>query len=582
MISPYDKPSTRQRRRMNNSSHHKKRPNTGLAYDISHKPMEHAMHQLSSKGNKHYNSSNSFRDDKGKFLLDIKSSKNLKNSSHSSSSNSYMRARENMKSSGSKTRRYIPDLEKSMGAGNSPDGGSNHHLNSSYNSGNSSLSNMFRSFSRKGLRGQLDTNSSHHHNHDSTVHHNSNSRNFDGGLRRNSRRDIGGAGSGIIVKDNFLGHRPNSHISSNMNIHSNPYHINNSRNHSRNSTRGGSISHHSNSSSNHDWQLSLPEIHKERKISKKMNNANASTALDNLDLQDVAGETCGVCTIKGLKPGNPKWQNQDNFVITENIDKNKNVHLFGVFDGHGELGHLVSQRIREELPKHLIQSNLDPVKACKIMQKDLHNVPFDASCSGATCVITVQQGNHLKVGNLGDSRCVLGRIVNGLIVAVPLSRDHKPDRPDEHQRIVQCGGQVGCRQVILSQRTSNPLALPMGPPRLWYQARGETMGLAMSRSLGDTIVHTVGGSSEAEIMEHTIEDNDRFMLLASDGVWDVVDNNQACQIVNGYIQRTGPKWDPTEAANLLSRFARHRWSTVSNMIDDITCMVVKIKKQEKK
>ena len=50
--------------------------------------------------------------------------------------------------------------------------------------------------------------------------------------------------------------------------------------------------------------------------------------------------------------------------------------------------------------------------------------------------------SKISVANLGDSKCVLGTMVNGHVCAVALSDDHKPDRPDERQRILAIGGQV--------------------------------------------------------------------------------------------------------------------------------------------
>lgn len=62
---------------------------------------------------------------------------------------------------------------------------------------------------------------------------------------------------------------------------------------------------------------------------------------------------------------------------------------------------------------------------------------------------------RMQVANLGDSRCVLGRVQSSKagpagMVAVPLTRDHKPDRPDEHQRILAAGGQVRGRSRALA------------------------------------------------------------------------------------------------------------------------------------
>lgn len=55
--------------------------------------------------------------------------------------------------------------------------------------------------------------------------------------------------------------------------------------------------------------------------------------------------------------------------------------------------------------------------------------------------------SQISVANLGDSKCVLARLVNGQVCAVPLSHDHKPDRPDERQRILAIGGQVMCLAI---------------------------------------------------------------------------------------------------------------------------------------
>jgi hypothetical protein len=119
-----------------------------------------------------------------------------------------------------------------------------------------------------------------------------------------------------------------------------------------------------------------------------------------------------------------------------------------------------------------------------MMQSDLINCPVDAKCSGATCVTCVIKGNHVTIGNCGDSRAVLGRRTGqgDTFTAMPLSRDHKPDRQDEKRRIQEAGGQVGCRQIVVGHSAKGPVMLPMGPARVWYSNRaGETMGLAMSR-----------------------------------------------------------------------------------------------------
>jgi serine/threonine protein phosphatase PrpC len=97
----------------------------------------------------------------------------------------------------------------------------------------------------------------------------------------------------------------------------------------------------------------------------------------------------------------------------------------------------------------------------------------------------------------------------------------------------------------------------------------------MSRSLGDSVVHKSGVSAEPELIERVIDDYDDFFILATDGVWDVVDNNYAVQLVQNFASKS-VNWNPLEASNSITKFARSRWEKLSPMIDDITCIVVKV------
>ena len=284
-----------------------------------------------------------------------------------------------------------------------------------------------------------------------------------------------------------------------------------------------------------------------------------------------------VTSIKGLKPGNPNWINQDNQFIIEKFD-NRDINFYCVLDGHGENGHLVSQRCRAIFPQYIRSSNLDMKRAFSIMQNDLNGCEFDVRCSGATCVLASLCGARLSVSNCGDSRAVLGRRnPNGSVTAHALTQDHKPDKPEERKRILACGGHLGCRQVLVNQPGRGPVSMPVGPCRVWYQNKGETLGLAMSRSLGDAIVHRSGVSAEPETLEHIVDEYDEFMIIATDGVWDVIDNNQAVQMVQNYSSKS-PKWSPLDASNTICKFARSRWEKLSPMVDDITCIVVKLRR----
>lgn len=74
-----------------------------------------------------------------------------------------------------------------------------------------------------------------------------------------------------------------------------------------------------------------------------------------------------------------------------------------------------------------------------------------------------------------------------------------------------------------------------GPYRVWLKT--ETFpGLAMSRSIGDFVASTVGVISEPEIMEYTINSNSKFIIIASDGVWEFLSNEEIMNFVIPYYK----------------------------------------------
>jgi serine/threonine protein phosphatase PrpC len=379
--------------------------------------------------------------------------------------------------------------------------------------------------------------------------------------------------------------------------------------------------HHSGSSNSGSGTSQLPQINSTGHSGNASNGNNSSSngkrnlfATQNMnapptrhDITLITDEVgvCAVSSIKGLKPGNPNWTNQDNFFLIDNhsskppSSSGSSTSLIPstiacVFDGHGEHGHLVSRRCRELLPIILQNTGYDLMKSFMMIQNDLTSCDIDTRCSGATCnmvfhlrasaMTTAGPGyGKLIIANCGDSRCVLGkRLSNGNYAPVQLSNDHKPDNPDERKRVIAAGGHLGCRQALVNQGSRGMVSVPVGPTRVWYQYKGDTLGLAMSRSLGDSVVHRFGVSAEPEITEYQLTETDEFVILASDGIWDVVDNNQAIQVIQNFISRGGStssatSWDQLEAAVWLTKFARARWEKMSAMIDDITCVVMKVK-----
>mmetsp|Transcript_5277 Transcript_5277/g.18745 ORF Transcript_5277/g.18745 Transcript_5277/m.18745 type:complete len:90 (-) Transcript_5277:368-637(-) len=69
------------------------------------------------------------------------------------------------------------------------------------------------------------------------------------------------------------------------------------------------------------------------------------------------------------------------------------------------------------------------------------------------------------------------------------------------------------------------------------------MGLAMSRSFGDSIVHGLGVAADPEVSEHAVQQGDLFLILATDGVWDVLDNAAAVALVHQHLTHSTGDWN---------------------------------------
>ena len=227
--------------------------------------------------------------------------------------------------------------------------------------------------------------------------------------------------------------------------------------------------------------------------------------------------------------------------------------LLAVFDGHGEDGHLVSRHFRERLPDMVSQHPQfasDPARAITEAVLEAEAVVIgwgnvDTSLSGSTAVIASLRGSHLTACNIGDSRLVVGFRGNegagegtgggecvggggaaagkgsaspspfGGVTAREITHDHKPESPAERARIEAKGGRV---EAITYEDGY------VGPHRVWL-ADQNIPGLAMSRSVCDTVAKEAGVTSDPEVFEEDLDANAlTCIVLASDGLWEFVEN----------------------------------------------------------
>jgi len=263
--------------------------------------------------------------------------------------------------------------------------------------------------------------------------------------------------------------------------------------------------------------------------------------------------------------------NQDRGVVCWPFNGSYNEALLCIFDGHGMQGERVSEWCMQQIPGRLEAERAllkdDPAaclqKVVPEMDKTLLNHPKLASVArgaGTTSNILYCNGNKLWAACCGDSRAVMGRVTSSGLQAVNLSNDHKPDLPVERARIEAAGGVVSA---------AGPRGLP--PSRVWVNGR---VGLAMSRSLGDGEAKTHGVTADPEVQMfdlNPIKDGekmgDKFVIVASDGIWEFISSQQACDIVNKHS-------NAHSASAELVKTAEQRWREEEGSYrDDITCIV---------
>jgi len=233
------------------------------------------------------------------------------------------------------------------------------------------------------------------------------------------------------------------------------------------------------------------------------------------------------------------WINQDSSMAVLPAGCSENgtdgsLFLFGVFDGHGRLGHDASRIAATRMPGHLSNQPVHPAQnpgkalegAFRNTDEDIFaNMGSDVEYSGSTGVVVMfDQGKRLlTMANVGDSRAVLGRLDGSNWSAIPLTTDLKPDLPEERERIELSGGTV-CQY-------RDECGVEDGPFRVWDGPGCEKPGLAVSRSLGDGAARALGVTAVPVVSKHHLQPQDRFLIIATDGLWDSLPNSEVVRVV---------------------------------------------------
>lgn len=238
---------------------------------------------------------------------------------------------------------------------------------------------------------------------------------------------------------------------------------------------------------------------------------------------------------------------EDRYSAADNLRGEHKLAFFGIFDGHGgaKAAEFAASNLEKNVLDEVIVRDEDDVEEAvkrgylntdsDFLKEDLHG--------GSCCVTALIRNGNLVVSNAGDCRAVISRVG----VAEALTSDHRPSREDERDRIENLGGYVDlCRGV--------------------WRIQGS---LAVSRGIGDRhLKQWVTAEPETKVLR--IEPEHDLLILASDGLWDKVSNQEAVDIARSFLVGNN-KSQPLLACKKLVDLSVSRGS-----MDDTSVMLIKL------
>lgn len=240
-------------------------------------------------------------------------------------------------------------------------------------------------------------------------------------------------------------------------------------------------------------------------------------------------------------------QNKRNYMedegkVIENLNGDPNKILFCLFDGHG--GGQVSKFLQDNFGKYMkkILSYKNIISGFSQLFKKvdedikLLNCPNVGSTATIVYIFKIKENNKriLYCVNVGDSRCVIVN-KNGVY---RLSYDDRVRDPKENERINKNGG------IIVNNRIYGQLML--------------------SRSFGDWRIKDVGVIVDPHVTKYEIKDEDLYCIIASDGIWDVI-KDEECSILENMYVNTGEM-----SKKIISECIKRK------SLDNLSCFVISL------
>lgn len=308
-------------------------------------------------------------------------------------------------------------------------------------------------------------------------------------------------------------------------------------------------------------------------------HAGAQTLEEKRKSYYVTSQSIGVRVHTESWPGK-QMELRDRFTADEPMDE-LGVY-FGVFDGHGgaSVSEIAAKQLHKNILAHFRSKQVQPASRDEKLKLAVREAFIQTDKEilglaerkkfegqGSTALVTLLHGNpklgtalRLLVANVGDSRAVLCRAGQ----AVAVSEDHKPDRLDEKKRIERAGG------LVVNVRGLWRIAAPVTGSA---KKRGrDYQGLSMTRSLGDTYFKQASPLStpDPEVKILPITDKDLFLVLATDGITNVMSNQDI-------VDAASKHWDDAEEAG--KNIVRTAFQKGSD--ENLTAMVIQFGWQDK-
>ncbi|CAG7888320.1 hypothetical protein BRARA_A02087 [Brassica rapa] len=249
----------------------------------------------------------------------------------------------------------------------------------------------------------------------------------------------------------------------------------------------------------------------------------------------------------------PKRSMEDEFICVDDLTDHigSTGAFYGVFDGHGGID--AATFTKKNILKLVTQDKHFPTNTKKATRSAFVNTdhaladaPSLDRSSGTTALTALILDKTMLIANAGDSRAVLGKRGR----AIELSKDHKPNCTSEKLRIEKLGG------VIYDGYLNGQLSV--------------------ARALGDWHIKGTKGSlcplsCEPELEEIVLTEEDEFLIMGCDGLWDVMSSQCAVTMVRRELMQHN---DPERCSQALVKEALQR-----NSCDNLTVVVVCFSKE---